>query len=308
MNRNKIVLGLAMVLFFTFSCKDEDLAPIVTFDSAGKGAYPRLVEESASKLINLFDIAGSSYSYTVEFIDLEGGTLIAEYVLDMTYEDNDPSNGDNSTTVEFLKYSQSDFSTNSNNYQEAPQVTVSGSAALAAAGLSEDEVSAGDNFRFTGRVILSDGSIFTSSNSSATVTGPAFRGHFDFLMPAACPSALEGTFAYSTTDVWCGGDDVTGEVTMVNAGAGRYYFSDWSFGAYSSCYSATSIADSQGLTFDDVCLEVFFTGFTDDFGDSWTYDASVDGDDWTIVWENTYGEAATSVITFPGGVPFTMRD
>lgn len=307
MNRNKIVLALAMLIFFTFSCKDEDLAPIVTFDSATKGAYPRLVQESPSKLINLFDISGSSYTFTVEMIDVQQGTLVAEYVLDMSYEDNDPSNGDKSTTVEFTKFSQSDLTTNAEGYRQAPEVTITGTAALQAAGLSEDDVSAGDNFRFNARVVLEDGAIYNAANSSSSVKGASFRGHFSFLMPAACPSSLEGTYEYSTTEAWCDGTGTTGTVELVNAGAGRYYFNDWSFGAYSVCYSATSVANSTSITFDDVCLEVFFTGFIDSFGDTWTFESDIDGNNWNISWVNTYGESAKSTVVFPGGVPFTLR-
>ena len=40
---NKILLLLLGITFFS-SCKDEELAPVLTFDSATIGAYPRLVE------------------------------------------------------------------------------------------------------------------------------------------------------------------------------------------------------------------------------------------------------------------------
>jgi len=293
------------VLFLTFSCEDEDRLPLVVLDTVEKGAYPRLIDET-DKIINLFDISGSNYVYNIEFVDEQGGNLIAEYVLDLVFDDNDPSNGDKSTgAVEFLKMTASDFTPNERGYLQAPTISINGAQAISAAGLTADDVSAGDNFNFVGRVILTDGRVFSQTNSSATVVGPAFRGHFNFTMGANCPSDLAGTFAYETTDVWCDGSTVSGNVDIISRGGGRYYFSDWAFGAYGPCYGGT--ADQPGITFDEVCAEVFFTGFTDSFGDTWTFDSNISGEVWTINWVNTYGEAGNSKVTFPGGVPFTLK-
>ena len=153
---------------------------------------------------------------------------------------------------------------------------------------------------------MTDGRVFSAENSSPAITGAAFQGHFDFTLPANCPSDLTGTYDYTTTDVWCDGSMVTGTVDIVAQGGGVYNFSDWSFGAYGPCYGST--ANQPGITFDEVCAEVSFTGFTDSFGDTWTFTSSIDGNDWTIGWENTYGESANSVITFPGPVPFTLSE
>lgn len=306
MFKNKIIWALATLLLFTTACVDEERLPLVVLDTVEKGAYPRLIDQS-DKLINLFDVAGSAYTYSVEFVDEEGGALVQEYVLDLVYDDNNPANGDKSTgPVEYLKYSASDFSAGENGYLKAPTVTITGPEAFSAAGVSEDDVMAGDNFMFQGRITLTDGRVFSQNNSSATVVGPAFRGHFNFTLPAACPSALDGTYSYTSTDIWCNGGSQSGEVNIVGQGGGVYIFSDWAFGSYIPCYGGGTAGGS--LFFTDVCAEVTFTGFTDSFGDTWTFDSSIDGEEWTITWINTYDEAATSVVTFPGGVPFTLGE
>ena len=304
---NKI-LGLIAILLVVASCTDEDRLPLVVLDTVEKGAYPRLINQTES-LINLFDVAGSSYTYSVEFVDEEGGALVAAYVVDLVYDDNDPSNGDNSSgPTEYIRVTSDQFTQSENGFLSPPAFTITGTQALAAAGVSEDQVSAGDNFNFVGRVELTDGRIFTQTNSSATIIGPAFKGHFNFTMPASCPSDLTGTFAYETTDVWCDGSSVSGTVDINANGGGVYTFSDWAFGAYGPCYGGGTA--SGNLTFTDVCLDVSFTGFTDSFGDTWTYTSSIDGDAWTIAWVNTYGEAATSTIFYPGGAdwPITLVD
>ncbi len=295
MNINKISFLLVAALFFVTSCADDSLSPIVTFDSAGHGAYPRLIEEG-EKLINLFDIDGSSYSYTIEFVDEEQGALVSEYVLDLDY------NG--TGAKEYKRWSASDFSANSTGYQQAPSITITANEAIAAAGLTADQVMPGDEFAFKGKVILQDGSEFTATNSSATVRGAAFRGHFDFTLAAGCPSELAGTYEYTTTDLWCGADAVTGTVDFIDIGGGSFEFSDASFGGYGACYACCA---ATGLTMIDVCAEVSFTSFVNSYGDTFTIDSEVDGESWIITWSSDYGEAGVTTINFPGGVPFTVN-
>lgn len=305
MKINKIILSLIAILFLGVACEDEDKLPIVVLDTVEKGAYPRLIDQT-DKLLNLFNVGGSTYTYNIEFVDIEGGTLVDRYVVDVTFDDNSPENGDNTVTqLDYIVLTRDQFTPNDNGYQQAPTISVNGSELLQNLGLTEDQVTAGDDFDFVGRIELSDGRTFSQANSSATIVGPSFRGHFNYTMPAACPSDLTGTYAVSTSNIWCGGSDVNGDVTIQALGGGVYRFNDWSFGSYGVCYGGGSA--SGDLTFTEVCAEVSFTGFTDSFGDTWTYTSSIAGEEWTIEWTNTYGESAASVITFPGGVPFTLE-
>ena len=110
MNRNKIAIVFGSILVLAASCADPDLAPIVTFDTAIKGAYVRLLEESGSKLFNLFDLAGSKYTYSCDFVDLEKGALVSEYNLDISYTDGFPDNGTiTKSPVRLKSFSQTCF-------------------------------------------------------------------------------------------------------------------------------------------------------------------------------------------------------
>lgn len=295
---------LSVLIFGAVSCADEDLGPVLTFETAGKGAYIRLVEET-SKLINLFDISGSQYTYSVEFRDVQQGDLVSEYLIEMTYYDADLSDGDQSTgPLVFRSYSPSDFE-QVNGYTGMTNITITAQEAISAAGLSPEDVNPGDQFEFDGFVILDDGSRFGYENSSAAVRGPAFQGHFRYTLPAGCPSDLTGTFSYVTTDSWCGATS-SGEVSIVALGGGVYEFNDWSFGAYMECYGSPT---ATGLTFSEVCEVVSFTDYTDSFGDTWTITSSIDGNDWKIEWDNAaWGENGSSVITNPNGWPFVLED
>lgn len=300
------ILVLFAALLVVSSCEDEDRLPLVVLDTVEKGAYPRLIDQT-DKLFNLFDVAGSTYTYNVEFVDEQGGGLVDAYVVDLVYDDNNPDNGDKSVgPIEYIRMTSDQFSKNENGYLQAPTISINGSEVLAKLGLSEEDIMANDNFNFQGRVELSDGRTFSQANSSATVVGPAFRGHFNYTMPAACPSEYAGTYEYKTTNLWCGADDVSGTVEMVPQGGGVYIFSDWAFGAY-ACYGGGTAGGS--LFFTDVCNTVSFTGFTDSFGDTWTFTSSVEGNVWNIDWVNTYGESASSQIFYPGGGdwPITLK-
>ncbi len=308
MNKYNLSVIFAVLLILTIGCADDELKPIITFDDAGKGAYVALLQETARD-INLFDISGSQYGYDVEFIDLEGGKLVAEYALDFTFVDRNPDNGDNSTgPTRFRSYSSGDFVQNSNGNQGITGITISASELISAAGISQDDLLAGDRFVIDGNVITVDGAVFTSSNSSAAVNGAAFRGHFRFTLIASCPTSLEGTYDYTLLKSWC--DDVsinTGTVTLTLTGSG-YDIDDFAFGAYFPCYGEAAALPLGNLRMVDVCNKISITGASQ-WGEVYTWHSLVvDGNDLTIEWSNDYGEGGTSTIHNPSGWPALELD
>jgi len=311
-NINKSIKALIMActMFTVFSCEDTSKAPIVTFATAGHGAYPRLLTETGAKLMNILsaaDFTASQYGYTIEFVDENGGKDVAQYILKLEYDDNDASNGDLSVSdITLRTYTPSDWSENAEGFQELANIIITAGDVAAATGITFADITAGDNFNISGEVHMNNGDVFTSVNSSSSVEGTAFRGHFSYTLPAACPSDLGGTYDVSTVH-WCGGPTV-GTVDIVDQGGGTYQFSDWSFGGYGVCWGGG--AASGDFTFVEVCTVVTLNDGTDSFGDSWTFSSVISGNDWIITWLNfTYAaglENGVTTITFPGGVPFTL--
>lgn len=295
---------IAIMVFFT-ACEDESKAPIVTFDSAAHGAYPRTLGETGALLVNLLsesDFTSSDYSYTVEFVDDNGSNNVAEAYVRLTYV---PVSGTSVGPIEVTRVAASGFSASENGFKQTT-FEVNATTLASALNLGFADFAPGDQFQLETVVVMNSGQEFDASNSSSTVNGVAFLGtSASFTRPLACPSSLEGTYSYTTTDIWCDGSSVSGTVDIEAQGGGSYIFSDWAFGSYGPCYGGGSAGGD--LVFTDVCGVVSFTGFTDSFGDTWTYTSSISGEEWTIAWDNTYGESATSVITFPGGVPFTLN-
>lgn len=308
----KIKFLILAIVLFLMSCADESLGPVATFDKSGKGAYVRLVSEN-ERFVNLFDVPGSDYIYSVELVDLEQGALIQEYFLDLTYDDNTPDNGASLAKgpIRLRSYSASDFEDLASGFKGLSNISVKATEMLSALGISADQVGAGDVFIVDGGLVLDDGRVFTHANSTAAVRGSAFQGHFQYRLTAGCPSSLDGTYNYESSNIWCNGGTASGSVTLTQISAGTYAFDDWSFGGYGACYGPGSAAGSTSLNFGDVCAVVTFTGDVDVYGDSWTYTpSSVDGDAWTITWANTYGESGTAVIFNNGGAdwPFTLAN
>jgi len=194
-----IFLGILLTLFA--ACKDENLAPIATFDAAEKGAYVRLINQTNGN-VNLYDIENSAMEYTVEFVDLEKGQLVSEYRLQVSYEDNNPEDGDNSTgPTEFQTWTTADFTVNQDGFVGIEGIKITATEAMSSLGIAAEDILSGDRFRFAGSVTTTSGQTFTRENSSAAVNGASFRGFFDFNMNAFCPSNLEGTYQYQTTAV-----------------------------------------------------------------------------------------------------------
>ena len=307
MLKNKFLLFFGAILILATSCADDDLAPIITFEASEKGAYPALIEETVRD-INLFDVAGSSYTYTIEFIDLEQGALVSEYSLSVTYDDGDPSDGDNSAgPIEFRTWPASSFETNANGFQGISNITITATEAMQAFGLTE--IGPGDIFRFAGMVTTTSGQSFTAANSSATVNGAAFRGHFNFNLTAICPSDLAGTFTAISTAIWCGAPDgFETTVTLTPDGETAYEVDDFSFGAYDPCYGVDAGRPLGNLRLVDVCNTISVTGASQ-WGEIYTYsNLFVDGNSLNFTWINDYGEGATTELINPAGWPDLSLD
>lgn len=305
MKTKNIFLALLVATFGLFSCADESKKPILTYEQTTKGGYAKLIEQS-DKLINVLNettINSSKYTYSVEFVDLQNGALLTEYKLDLTYEN---AAGDIKEAKSFMSWGQGDLTDGPNGLRALLSIEITAPQMLQALSLTPADLGPGDKFIFEGYVTLDDGNTYGFANSSAAVNGTAFGGHFNFTLPAACPSDLTGSYAYESSDYHCSGT-TSGTVEIVGQGGGVYNFSDWSFGSYPVCYGF--IANNVPLTFTDVCTDVAFTGFVDIYGDTWDFTgSSIVGNEWTIKWVNTYGEFGTGVVKYPGGAdwPITL--
>ena len=183
--KNKFYLFVGLILLAGCSA-DPALGPIITVETAEVGAFPRTVELKVGEY-DLMDLSGSSYLHDIDFRSIDGGNNVANYIINVSFDDNNSSNGDDSTTpIEFKNFTQSDFGDSGNGTKsltlDFPFLEV-----VAAVGVASADVLPGDRFQFTAELILDDGRVFTSANTESTIFGPAFRAFFDWNVNATCP-------------------------------------------------------------------------------------------------------------------------
>ena len=82
----KLLILLISGLMVMLSCKDEEKAPIITFDIASKGAYVKLLKVNEGvDGYNLSQFSTTAYDFDVEFVDLEQGDLVSTYNIFVSY-------------------------------------------------------------------------------------------------------------------------------------------------------------------------------------------------------------------------------
>jgi len=199
--KNKFYLFVGLILLAGCSA-DPALGPIITEKTAEVGAFPRTVELRASEF-DLADVANSVYDHDIDFRSIDGGANVANYIVYVAFDDNDPSNGDLSTTpVQYQNYTQADFG-DSGTGTKSLTLTYAFTDVASATGVAIADISPGDRFRFTTELILDDGRVFTAANTESTIFGPAFRAFFDWDVNATCPlpdNLFVGTYILSYDD------------------------------------------------------------------------------------------------------------
>lgn len=144
--------------------------------------------------------------------------------------------------------------------------------------------------------------VFTMTNSSLNKATFNQEVSVNF----TCPSALAGTYQYSTVNAFAPGlaivpGPTTGTVTFTATPAGNEYtISDSSFGAYSKWSGYAAI--STGIRLVDQCNTLSFTGANAQYGDTWSIsNVVVSGNKLTFRWVTSYGEYATTTLTKSNG-------
>ena len=168
------------------SCADPDLGPILTFDKAGKGVYPKLVNESP-QLLDLANLGTAAYDYCVEFVDETDGSSAALYEIEAQFNDNNPANGDRSAESRVIQSFTADQFNNAASGNRGACVSITLADLLSAFGLTADDLLANDNFTIRTFVTNTEGVRFGNNNSDSDVAGSAFGGHFNMALTATCP-------------------------------------------------------------------------------------------------------------------------
>lgn len=297
MNLIKKISSLFVIALLVGSCADEPL-PYEVFEDLGKGALARkLVDNNVSYFLT--DIPGSVYTFTVEFYDDNDGNNVASF--DWTVRHRNNVTGTTSDPVTMASVASSAFGRDGTSGLPTASYSFALADALAAMGLTADDVNGGDDIIFDGTITKTDGTTFGPDNSGAAIQGGAgFDGFFRLVRPLLCVSELDGA-CDATTVAWCG-ETWTGTVNFVQTGPGEYDLTpidvdgnpqiDFSLGAYWVCYGLSQTLPGGDVKFIDACNNAGYSG-VDRWSETYNINSvTVDGSTLTIDWFNSYSPEA----------------
>jgi hypothetical protein len=206
------------------SCSDDDKLALDTESDLGKGAFLRTVSIESGGY-DFFNLDTSAFSVIVEEDDAQGGALLESVDVYVRFTDKSPSNGGTNISEKLVKsIPASAFSAGPNGLPRTT-ITVPTAEAVAALGISADDLQPGDIFGYRLAVNLTDGQTFSSNNSGGNLNGTFFNSPFRYNASVGCP--LPDNFL---------GDY---QVTLVEGSGGFGSFSNDSFTATLTAKTAT---------------------------------------------------------------------
>lgn len=317
MNKLKILFGF-IALMWVSACTDF-VEPAIPYSDFETGVYLRTLENK-SPTFNFFDIPNQKFNIVVEAVGKNDGQGLVKDV--QVYAAR--RRGQVVTPEKLVAtIAGSEFGANPNrNFPLAPnrnypakEISLPLPATLTALGLSPTTVTGGDFIEYRLVLNTTDGKAFTNSNISSDVaTGAFYASPFFYRIALVCPSALQGTFTYTTTEIKGGeganlggcGASVTGTVKMdATTVPGEYSFDDASFGLFKCLYADNPPGGS--VRFTDACGKVGMKG-SDRYGDSYSLVyVSHNDTELTFTWKNTYGDGGKTTLkrsagTWPKGL------
>lgn len=201
MKKLNYVLSLGFSVFMIFSCTDGDKAIEEVLQEVDRGAVLRTLRiENGEFDINNLD---AEFSIQLEEQDIEEGDLLESVTIDIRFVDNTPDNGDvSSVFVAANSLLPADFTTGPSGLP-VTDLKFTFSELLNLTGVPFSEVQCKDQFRVDMKINLTDGRVFTTSNSGGTVVNNTgfFKSPFSYLINIVEPiveSAFTGTYELSS--------------------------------------------------------------------------------------------------------------
>lgn len=176
---------ILFLIFLFFACKDKEQEALWDYEKLEKGAYVRLLDFGQ----DYFDIKQPEIPILkprFEFVDSERGNLVEQYRLEVAIRDQSPQNGDQSKDFQFLKQvGKREFSIQeSGNW--GLELSLKLTEIIKVLNLELEEINQADEFYFKSQLVLNDGRIFSSDNSSISLSASAFENFFDFQAKVFC--------------------------------------------------------------------------------------------------------------------------
>lgn len=208
-----------MVVAGLLSCEDEDKTPYLHAPELQQGAYFRNIENGG--LFNKNDgFVVSDYSITGEVVSRDVSE-VASLEFSVSFQDNstddDPETEDDFSVPPVLleTVNVSSLTSNANGFPEQT-FEVTAEDAFAALNLDITDIEGGDLVIFSISIKMTDGTVFTSSNTGDSVRGELFfRSPLDYASTIVCLDApTPGDWVLDMQDLY--GDGWNGGTITVN--------------------------------------------------------------------------------------------
>lgn len=317
----KLLKSFAIFAALSIAACTDFVDPAIPYSDFDTGVYLRTLVFPASSFV-FTDLETSTFSVTVEAVDIEDGGLVEEvevFVARRRGQDVSPESRLMTVPASaFQPHSITLPNVHPASGSKYPAATIEATVPemLQAMGMDVSDIEGGDFFEV--RLSLRDrnGRVFSNNNLSPDVAGGGFfRSPFFYRVPVVCVSNLGGTYDLSTAG-WCG-ETYTGQVRFIpdadeptqytiQVDLGGEFEDDFSFGAYRACYGAGTAAPggASGLRLTDACNQIGFNSSpSSPWGDTFTLNAvTVDGPVLTLDFETSFPpEAGVATITRTDG-------
>ncbi len=183
LNMQKWVWALTGALLVMTACRDETKGPVLTFEKATIGAYPKLVELITGEY-DLQNVGTTAFQYKIAFVDKDKGKLVTKYIIEASY-DGENVQKDRALYKEIESSQFIDVGEN-----KGLEITIPLTDIMNFFGLNESDLVAGDQVHFFHTVVINDGGkeySYSAANSSPTVRGRAFQAFFTYSVKLTCP-------------------------------------------------------------------------------------------------------------------------
>jgi hypothetical protein len=312
----KLIMILTM-LVVPYSCSDSDNIVDGVMDNITSGGFLRtiklngtVVQTNVTTASLTYNVDATPFSLELEAQDNQSGALLQKVDVHLSFVKNNPTSAASINERFWKSYNASVLTAGPIGLPRLTFATTLGEIRTFL-GITPTQYSGGDQFKVVFKYVMTDGRVFTYTNSNSNVVGGAYmRSPFIYNLNVVCPitESLAGTHSYVSTNMVRGGGNgacsgsITGTVVWgTTTTAGLYTTSDFSFGMYGACWGDPP-ATSASARVNWFCNKIVPVG-ADFYGDTYTYTmVSVVGSVMTLDWINGYGDKGRVAITRQGGV------
>jgi hypothetical protein len=303
MKKIKLIYTMMVAIFIATSCTDF-VEPAIPYNGFETGTYLKTIKTPAA--INFFDLDNSPFNILLECHAADKINNVKNVDVYVNHRRG------NTVTKEVLlgNVDGSTFTTTGDSKWPRSTVNFPMSTVLSKLGFSKTNLRGGDFIEY--RLVLTtlDGKTFSNNNMSPTLTEQYYTSPFFYRVAVVCPSALAGTYDYTTTDITgsvadganpaaCG-TGVSGKVTITaTATAGEYSISDGTFGQYACAWNDNPATGS--IRFTDACGKLGMKG-TDQYGLAYSLSyISNTATELKFKWQNNFGDSGITTLKRSSG-------